>query len=184
MSLSDKYIKTIEEIKEKFSIGAFGDKSFPDAAFIVEKDAEKDNSGKTLQKFRHLPHHNKNVKSPTENTSVDLPHLRNALARVNQVKPIKEDKSGYVSRARSHLERHAKILLKTSKGSENFKEIEAICAEFNININDENESLANIKIMKNGTEDAPYCVMQDGKRVKCYKMMKDAKNHMDNMMKG
>lgn len=93
----------------------WGDRTFPDAAFIVEKGAEKDESGKTLQKYRHLPHHKKTVKSSTENGSVDLPHLRNALARVSQVNPVKEDASGFRSRAKTHLLRHAKALLKTHK---------------------------------------------------------------------
>jgi len=93
----------------------FGDRSFPDASFVVEHGAEKDENGKTLQKFRHLPHHSKNAKSSTENGSVDIPHLRNALARVNQVKPSKESASGFRSRAKKHLEAHARALLKTHK---------------------------------------------------------------------
>jgi len=109
------------------ALGAFGDSSFPDAAFMVEKGAEK-KDGKTLQKYRHLPHHNKNVKSSTENSSVDIPHLRNALARVNQVKPVKETSSGFRKRAKAHLERHAKVLLESykSKASLNQEEKEFI----------------------------------------------------------
>jgi hypothetical protein len=101
------------------ALSVFGDKSFPDAAFMVEKGAEKDKEGKTLQKFRHLPHHKKTVKSPTENGSVDLPHLRNALARANQVKPVKENATTFRKRSMSHLQTHAKALLKSykSKGS-------------------------------------------------------------------
>lgn len=127
MSLSDKYFQFIE----KLSVAAFGDRSFPDAAFIVEKGAEKDDSGKTLQKYRHLPHHNKNAKDPNENSTVDIPHLRNALARVGQVTPIKESKAGYVSRARTHLQRHAKALLKSDK-PETKAQAELLCKEFNI----------------------------------------------------
>lgn len=90
----------------------YGDASFPDAAFIVEKGAEK-KDGKTVQKYRHLPHHTRGVKSATENTSIDVPHLRNALARVNQVKPVKESATTYRARAKSHLTAHARATLKS-----------------------------------------------------------------------
>jgi len=182
VSLSDKYIKIIEEAKSKYSIGAFGDSSFPDAAFIVERGAEKDDSGKTLQKFRHLPHHNKNVTDPNDNSSVDIPHLRNALARASQVKPIKEAKSGYVSRATTHLRRHAKTLLKTSKTNAELKEIQDLCNEFEIPF--DNKSEAAIKVVKNGDAEMPYCVMSNGKKVKCYNRMKDAQDHINKIMKG
>lgn len=101
------------------ALATYGDKSFPDAAFIVEKGAEKDDKGKTLQKFRHLPHHKKSVTSATDNGSIDVPHLRNALARVNQVKPVKEGATAYRKRAKSHLQTHARVVLKNykSKGS-------------------------------------------------------------------
>lgn len=93
---------------------AYGDASFPDAAFIVEKGAPKE-GGKTVQKYRHLPHHNRSAKSATDNGSVDLPHLRNALARVNQVKPHLESRESYISRAKSHLNAHARVLLDSRK---------------------------------------------------------------------
>jgi len=96
-------------------LGSYGDRSFPDAAFIVEVGAEKDKNGKTLQKYRHLPHHTKNAKSPTENSSVDIPHLRNALARVGQVSPVKEGSQKFRKRALSHLQAHARKLLDTYK---------------------------------------------------------------------
>lgn len=116
---------------EQYADAAWGDKSFPDAAFIVEKGAETDTNGNTLQKYRHLPHHKKTVKSPTENGSVDLPHLRNALARVSQVQPVKESAAGFKSRAKSHLLRHAKALLKTYKA-----EVTAMVQEFGLDLND------------------------------------------------
>ena len=129
----DKFFDAVEKAAGKHAEASFGDRSFPDAAFLVEHGAEKDKSGKTLSKYRHLPHHNKNVKSPTEDSSVDLPHLRNALARVGQVLPVKEDKAGFVSRARTHLRRHAKALLKSNK-AEICAEAQLICAEFNISL--------------------------------------------------
>ena len=54
-----------------------------------------------------MPHHGTAVKSAGENKSVDLPHLRVALARVNQISASDAVKS----RARAHLEAHAKELL-------------------------------------------------------------------------
>lgn len=97
------------------ALGAYGDRSFPDAAFVVEKGAEKDEEGKTLHKYRHLPHHSKGAKVATENTTIDVPHLRNALARANQVKPIKEGAASFRKRAIAHLQAHAKVVLKTYK---------------------------------------------------------------------
>ncbi|MCD6528762.1 hypothetical protein J7L06_00520 [Candidatus Bathyarchaeota archaeon] len=86
----------------------------PDAAFAVIEPAYK--RGETEDKrCRHLPHHGPDVKDPDEHSSVDLPHLRNALARMNQIKPITDSISTEElrERARRHLMRHAKALLKT-----------------------------------------------------------------------
>jgi hypothetical protein len=93
---------------------SYGDASWPDAAFIVEKGAPKED-GRTVHAYRHLPHHKSSVKSPTENGSVDLPHLRNALARAGQVKPKQESKDSYVARAKAHLSAHARVLLKSHR---------------------------------------------------------------------
>lgn len=121
LGLVSKLMVELEELRgvvydtaDDGSEEAYGDASFPDAAFIVEKDAPKEN-GKTVHKYRHLPHHTKSAKSPTENGTVDLPHLRNALARVGQVNPHKESKESYVRRARAHLNAHAKVLLKSRR---------------------------------------------------------------------
>jgi len=53
------------------------------------------------------------VKNPNEHETVDLPHLRNALARCNQIKPVTDSISAEElrRRAREHLLRHAKALL-------------------------------------------------------------------------
>jgi len=53
-----------------------------------------------------------------------------------------------------------------------YKEVEAFV----------NESNAAVKVVKNGSTDTPYCVMLNGKTVKCYTMMKDAQDHMNRMM--
>jgi len=69
--------------------------SLPDSAFAyVESGGHKDEEGKTVPRaLRHYPHHN-------ADGSLDLPHLRNALARA-AANPSTGDK------ALPHLERHA-----------------------------------------------------------------------------
>lgn len=88
--------------KEKWSTAFIND--LPDAAFAyIEPGGEKDDEGKTTPRSkRHFPHHNKSVKSATENSSVDLPHLRNALSRAPQ--------SPHGKKAIGHLKRHASAL--------------------------------------------------------------------------
>jgi len=83
----------------------------PNAAFAVVEKAYKEGKDKRM---RHLPHHNKSVKSPTENSSVDLSHYRNALARVNQIKSVsgKESSSALRKKAARHLEKHRSVLKK------------------------------------------------------------------------
>jgi hypothetical protein len=83
----------------------------PNAAFAVVEKGYKEGKGKSS---RHLPHHSKNVKSAADNTSVDLPHYRNALARANQIKSVLGTESDEVlrKRAASHLEKHRKVLQK------------------------------------------------------------------------
>lgn len=84
----------------------------PDAAFaIVLSGGKKDDEGKTKPRsLRKLPHHDKSVKKSTENGSVDLPHLRNALARLDQTEGLSSEQK---AKARRHLEAHAKSLLKS-----------------------------------------------------------------------
>lgn len=81
----------------------------PDAAFaVVLSGGEKDEEDKTVpRKLRKLPHHTSGVKSASENETVDLPHLRNALAREPQTDMPAADHA----KAKAHLQRHAKALL-------------------------------------------------------------------------
>jgi HK97 family phage prohead protease len=67
----------------------------PDAAFAyIEAGGEKDSDGKTTPRsLRHFPHHG-------TDGDLDLPHLRNALARAPQ--------SPFGEKALPHLQRHAK----------------------------------------------------------------------------
>ncbi len=80
----------------------------PDAAFAaIMPGGKKDEGGKTTPRsLRMLPHHTAGVTSPTDNESVDLPHLRNALARIKQA----DMPAPMMRRAMSHLEAHAKAL--------------------------------------------------------------------------
>lgn len=80
----------------------------PDAAFAyIEPGGKKDEEGKTVPRSkRHLPHHNMNVRKGSEHDTVDIPHLRNALARLPQTKIPEAAKK----KARAHLIRHAKAL--------------------------------------------------------------------------
>ncbi len=134
---NEKLFDYLQDAAEQLTEALFGDRSWPDAAFIIEHGAEKDENGKTLQKYRHLVHHSKTATSPTDNGSVDLPHLRNALARCNQVKPIKESAAGFRKRARAHLDKHANVLLKTRKEQADYDQIKALFDEFNIEIEKE-----------------------------------------------
>jgi len=97
---------------EKWDVKYIND--LPDAAFaVIQPGGEKDESGKTVPRTnRYLPHHNASVTSGTDNSTVDLPHLRNALARVNQISYTEG-----IAHAKAHLEEHAKDLLKTHENS-------------------------------------------------------------------
>lgn len=91
------------EIKATWSAATIN--NLPDAAFAyIESGGSKDAEGKTTPRsLRHFPHHNGSVKKGTENGSVDLPHLRNALARAPQ--------SPHGGKALGHLKAHARALL-------------------------------------------------------------------------
>jgi len=92
----------------------------PDAAFaLILPGGKKDEEGKTKPRsLRKLPHHNMSVKDGNDDESVDIPHLRNALARAPQMKVP----AHLIKKAIAHLEKHAKNLLKTRK-KENLRKI-------------------------------------------------------------
>jgi len=76
----------------------------PDSAFLyIEPGGKKDAEGKTVPRsLRHLPYKDKNG-------NIDLPHLRNAIARIPQMKGISEDlKRSLQARARRLLEKARK----------------------------------------------------------------------------
>lgn len=95
--------------------GSAAQNKLPDAAFAgISPSGKKDAQGKTVPRSkRHLPHHTGAVKSRTENTSIDKPLLRNALARANQVKASPALKA----RMLSHIRAHAKAVLPTSEAA-------------------------------------------------------------------
>jgi len=68
--------------------------SLPDSAFAV---VETTSDGK---KLRHLPHHDRSGR-------VDVPHLRNAMSRLSQVKWADPQ---HAAMAREHLELHLREL--------------------------------------------------------------------------
>lgn len=109
-----KVIEKVERAMEKAKWTRAYINSLPDAAFaLILPGGHKDEEGKTTPRYlRLLPHHDHTVKNPNENKSVDIPHLRNALARCPQVKGITEAQR---KRAYNHLARHAKALLPSWK---------------------------------------------------------------------
>lgn len=66
---------------------AFGDASYPDSCFAYVPDAAKGPNGK--KSLRKLPYKNKDG-------TPDLPHVRNALARLNQTQGIPVDKKAQI----------------------------------------------------------------------------------------
>jgi len=89
----------------------------PDSAFAAIEPAYPE---KTEDKnARHLPHHNGegDLGKEKSNANLDLPHYKNALARVNQIKPISDSISAedLQAKAGAHLERHKDALEKSSE---------------------------------------------------------------------
>jgi len=82
--------------------------NLPDAAFaLILPGGSKDDSGKTTPRnLRVLPHHDGSVSNGSEKGSVDLPHLRNAMARLDQTDLTADQKA----KALAHLDAHAKQL--------------------------------------------------------------------------
>lgn len=78
-----------------------GDAALPDAAYAVIYET-KGKSGKSL-KVRKLPHHTSGVKSAADNSSLDIPRLKNALSRLNQT----DAPATKIKTAENHLNAHA-----------------------------------------------------------------------------
>ncbi len=85
--------------------------SLPDEAFAVIEPAYT--RGETRDKrARHLPHHTHEVQDGTKNDHIDLPHLRNAWQRRNQIKPVTDSIAveDLRRKAEEHLLRHIRQL--------------------------------------------------------------------------
>lgn len=117
--------------------------NLPDAAFaLVKPGGKKDSDGKTVPRsLRMLPHHNASVKSATENSSVDLPHLRAALTRAAQ--PGTDLTPEQRSRVKGHLAAHAKALGVGGKADP-----EGICRkDFDLEIRSINEESRSLRMI-------------------------------------
>jgi len=89
----DEAVKALENALEFAEWDTAYINDLPDSAFAHVEAGDKDESGKTVPRSkRHFPHHGKAG-------ALDLPHLRNALARAPQ--------SPFGPKASTHLKRHA-----------------------------------------------------------------------------
>lgn len=86
----------------------------PDDAFaVIASQGELDSGGRTTPRtLRYFPHHNINVTSADEHSSVDLPHLRMAMVDL----PESDLTSAEKAEALTHLESHEKALLNKGDG--------------------------------------------------------------------
>jgi len=91
--------------------------SLPDSAFAAIEPAYPEKLED--KNCRHLPHHNGegDLGKDKSNANLDLPHYKNALARVSQIKPVSDSISAedLINKASSHLERHKDVLEKSSE---------------------------------------------------------------------
>ena len=98
-----------EVVVEKAPLSTATINNLPDAAFaLIKPGGKKDEDGKTVPRsLRVLPHHKGSVSRGSENTSLDLPRLRNALARLSQTDLTESQ----MEEARAHLNSHADEVL-------------------------------------------------------------------------
>lgn len=85
----------------------------PDDAFAAVEPAYYDGTY-TNKDARHLPHHDGHgdLGKTKSNKNLDLPHYKNALARVNQIKPVTDsiEKDRLIEGATNHLDNHKNAL--------------------------------------------------------------------------
>jgi hypothetical protein len=103
MSNAEKALERAEKWTRKYI------NDLPNSAFAVVEKGYKEGMNKGA---RHLPHHSSSVKSATEDSTVDKPHFRNALARASQIKSVlkKESDAELRRKAVSHLNGHRSVL--------------------------------------------------------------------------
>lgn len=95
-------LKGLEDAKAVWSTAFIND--LPDSAFLYVEDGEKDSDGKTTPRTkRHFPY--KNAEG-----QVDLPHLRNALARIPQSSLSQDLKDRLTAKAQRILDNANKAL--------------------------------------------------------------------------
>ena len=105
----DVCVLTEASSKNKKSINNLFDSAFA----VIERGGKKDEGGRTTPRdLRHLPH-----SGSTDNSSLGLAYLRNALARMDQIKSTsKRDSTDRIKRiAKAHLIRDARAALPDSK---------------------------------------------------------------------
>ncbi len=84
--------------------------AFEPSAFFRGEDGGYSQGGQFLVSKSKLPHHINSVVDPNDNDTVDVPRLRNALARFGQV-DWSEFPEDMKMKSRVHLERHADAIL-------------------------------------------------------------------------
>lgn len=89
--------------------------AFAPAAFFSDENGQYSADGDFQKSKSKLPHHINTVIDPVDNESVDIPRLRNALARFGQT-DWSDFPAGTDVKTRAHLERHADALLYGENG--------------------------------------------------------------------
>ena len=128
IDIENQYVMNDNFIQDSEWSAAYINSLEDDCFAVVENTGQKDDEGKTVPRSaRHLPHHPKGKGHPGAGGELDMPHFRNALARLNQIKPVTKtiSREGLIEKARKHLEAHrAKLEKETSEKSSYSKEIE------------------------------------------------------------
>lgn len=161
--------------------------SLPDSSFAVIEPAYK--RGETKNKnARHLPHHGKGG-GGTKNENLDLPHLRNALARMNQIKPVTDSISAEELRkkATSHLENHRSALTTDEKSDEMIKleeKIKTLETNNKILLEQNNTLKTETANLKNELEEVKAINVEQQKKIEdLEKTTEDGKAYREDLIK-
>lgn len=88
--------------------------AYEPAAFMADENGDYSEDGEFQVSKSKLPHHINTVENPMDDDTVDVPRLRNALARFSQV-DWTDFPEGTDVKSRAHLERHADAILYAAK---------------------------------------------------------------------